>query len=167
MLLTSCLQNLPNGRTEDWIMFGHDPQHTRQSRYLGPRTNHLKWKSKTGNWFYSNWSFSSSPALGSNGNLHIGTYDGKLYSNFEYSTGYHLTKCILYCPFIAEGSIYSSPAIAPDLTVYFGCGDKKLYALNSSKRLKWTFTTNGDITYSSPNIGKDGTVYIGCLDKKL
>ena len=32
----------------DWWMFGHDPQHTRRSRYVGAHTNNLKWTHDNG-----------------------------------------------------------------------------------------------------------------------
>ncbi|MEW6157420.1 MAG: PQQ-binding-like beta-propeller repeat protein, partial [Verrucomicrobiota bacterium] len=62
--------------------------------------------------------------------------------------------------FRAAGTIFSDPAIALDGTIYFGCDDDKLYALNPNGTRKWTFDTGGPIT-ASPAIGSKGTVYIG------
>ncbi|MSU47884.1 MAG: hypothetical protein EXS37_02120 [Opitutus sp.] len=55
----------------------------------------------------------------------------------------------------------SSPAVGPDGTVYIGCVDGRLYALNpGSGATKWTLNARGFIT-SSPAIGADGTIYFG------
>ncbi len=71
------------------------------------------------------------------------------------------------------GAIYSSPAIGPDNTLYFGSVDGKLYALNNDGTKKWEFAsaTNGSggyfPIYSSPAVGPDGSIYVGSYDKKL
>lgn len=62
--------------------------------------------------------------------------------------------------------IQSSPALAPDGTIYFGSHDRKLYALNPDGSKKWEFPTSGNIP-SSPVVAKDGTIYIASLDKML
>ncbi len=65
--------------------------------------------------------------------------------------------------------IYSSPAVAPDGTIYYGANDKTLRALRSDGTLKWTFSVTGSpgAFQSSPAIGPDATVYIGCDDSYL
>ena len=69
--------------------------------------------------------------------------------------------------FETEDSVFSSPAIGSDGTVYVGSGDKKLYAINGKTGAKlWEFETGDDVS-SSPAIGSDGTVYVGSSDKKL
>jgi outer membrane protein assembly factor BamB len=60
----------------------------------------------------------------------------------------------------------SSPAIAPDGTVYGGSTDHFLYALKSDGTVKWRFETGGDL-YASPAIGNDGTIYIGSADRQI
>ena len=69
-------------------------------------------------------------------------------------------------PYSTGGTIFSSPAIAADGTVYIGSNDNKLHAINSDGSPKWTFTT-GDWVDSTPAIGADGTVYFGSWDNKL
>ena len=64
------------------------------------------------------------------------------------------------------GISYSSPVIGEDGTLYFGCLDSNLYAINPDGTLKWTFKTNGRIQ-SSPAIGPDGTIYVGSDDGYL
>lgn len=62
--------------------------------------------------------------------------------------------------------IQSSPALAPDGTIYFGSHDGRLYALNPDGSKKWEFRTLANIP-SSPVVAKDGTIYIASLDKML
>ena len=60
----------------------------------------------------------------------------------------------------------SSPALAPDGTVYTGCLASKLFAVNSNGVVKWIFHTGSDIK-SSPALAADGTILFGCRDRKL
>ncbi len=63
--------------------------------------------------------------------------------------------------------VFSSPAVAPDGTVYIGVDDGKLYALSPVKgAIKWESNTRTFVT-SSPAIGVDGTVYFGAGDSRL
>jgi outer membrane protein assembly factor BamB len=55
--------------------------------------------------------------------------------------------------------IRSSPAVAPDGSVYFGSADNSLYALNPDGTKRWEFAA-GNIIESSPAIGSDGTIYL-------
>ncbi len=98
-------------------------------------------------------------------------------------------ECSVKWVFKAESDInYSAPVIAVDGTIYFGCNDGNLYAVNPIGTLKWKFKT-GDKTgtvkerfsdgsmnwkfnfdngiYSTPAIGLDGTVYIGANDSNI
>ena len=68
--------------------------------------------------------------------------------------------------FTTGGSIYSSPAIALDGSIYFGSDDGKLYALHPDGSEDWNYTT-GDMVRSSPAIGADGSIYFGSDDNKL
>src|SRR5262245_53654899 len=54
----------------------------------------------------------------------------------------------------------SSPAVAPDGTIYLGAFDGKLWALNPNGWRKWTFQTGLEVK-SSPAVGPDGTIYFG------
>ncbi len=62
--------------------------------------------------------------------------------------------------------IQSSPALAPDGTIYVGSHDGSLYALNPDGTKKWQFRTAANIP-SSPVVATDGTIYIGSLDRTL
>ncbi|MBO65993.1 MAG: hypothetical protein CL509_06925, partial [Actinobacteria bacterium] len=97
---------------------------------------------------------SSSPAIGSDGTVYVGSWDHKLYA-INGKTGVKLWE------FETRFAVVSSPAIGPDGTVYVGSDDNKLYAINGKTGVKlWEFAT-GDEVYSSPAIGSDGTVYVG------
>ncbi|TVR58244.1 MAG: hypothetical protein EA426_10485 [Spirochaetaceae bacterium] len=61
------------------------------------------------------------------------------------------------------GSVWSSPALAPDGTVYIGSDDDRLYAINPDGTQLWSRETGGRV-YSSPAVGADGTVYVGSYD---
>ena len=72
----------------------------------------------------------------------------------------------------ALGSIYSSPAVGADGTIYVGVEvnsnplDGMLQAVNRDGSLKWTFPTR-DWVDSTPAIAADGTIYFGCWNGYL
>ena len=61
--------------------------------------------------------------------------------------------------------VQTTPAIAPEGTIYIASKDGLLYAVNPDGTKKWTFTIpvddNDNEGYSSPTVGDDGVVYIG------
>jgi outer membrane protein assembly factor BamB len=112
-----------------------------------------KWEFQTGNWI------PSSPAIGADGTVYVGSFDSKLYAINPDGTK--------KWEFVTKNYIYSSsPAIGTDGTVYIGSTDNRLYAINPDGTKKWEFVT-GNAINSSPAIGADGTVYIGSDDSKL
>ncbi len=97
-----------------------------------------------------------------------------MWSTFQYNNQ-RTGRCPYFGPETSDtlwtytlgGAIFwSSPAIAEDGTIYFGCQDGYLYAINPDGSLKWTYVTYGEIL-SSPAIGTDGTIYFGSSDKYL
>lgn len=100
---------------------------------------------------------SASPAVGADGTIYAGCYDGKLYA-INPSNG------AIRWQYDAGAFIVSSPAIAADGTAYFGAGDGRLHAVDARGALRWTFQT-GDWVESSPALGADGTVYFGSRDR--
>jgi len=68
----------------------------------------------------------SSPAIGSDGTVYVGSYDKKLYA-LNGKTGVKLWE------FETGDEVESSPAIGSDGTVYVG-GDKKLYAIKTASQ---------------------------------
>jgi len=69
----------------------------------------------------------SSPAIGSDGTVYVGSDDNKLYA-INGKTGDKLWE------FETGGDVESSPAIGSDGTVYVGSSDKKLYAIKTDSK---------------------------------
>lgn len=99
----------------------------------------------------------STPAVGGDGTVYFGCWNGVLYAvrpdgtkRWEYKAG----------SFIA-----SSPALGSDGTLYIGAGSD-LVAVNPDGTLKWSFPAV-DWIDSSPAVGPDGTVYVGSWDNHL
>ncbi len=66
-----------------------------------------------------------------------------------------------------NGPVSSSPARAPDGTLYIGGWDSRLYALDGATGEKrWDFATSSHV-YGSPALGADGTIYVGSTDGSL
>ena len=131
-----------------WAKYRGDSKNTGLSPYPGPTTSNIKWMytSPSGSGIYS------SPAIGSDGTIYIGSDDGGLYAINTDGT--------LKWRFSAGSQIRSSPAIGSDGTIYVGSEDQFLYAINPNGTLKWKFQTGSTVT-SSPAIGSDGTLYVG------
>ena len=69
----------------------------------------------------------SSPAIGSDGTVYVGSWDKKLYA-INGKSGVKLWE------FETGGGVESSPAIGSDGTVYVGSWDKKLYAIQTESK---------------------------------
>ena len=100
----------------------------------------------------------SSPAIGSDGTVYIGSYYNHLYA---------LTPgCVEKWKVQTGGDVDSSPAVGPTGRVYVGSDDNKVYAVEPSGTVAWTFQTNNDID-STPAVSADGTaVYVGSADDR-
>jgi len=102
----------------------------------------------------------SSPAIGADGTVYIGSVDKKVYA-LDGATGKRKWE------FMTGGRVESSPAIGADGTVYIGSCDKLVYALDGATGArKWSFETGGKVL-SSPALGANGRLYIGSGDGKL
>jgi outer membrane protein assembly factor BamB len=60
----------------------------------------------------------------------------------------------------------SSPALAPDGTIYQGTFDGWLAAVTPDGKMKWKFKTGREVR-SSPAVADDGTIYFGSRDWKF
>lgn len=136
-----------------WPMFGHDAKHTGLSPY-GAVANlgTLRWKFTTGSAIFS------SPAIGADGTVYVGSGDDNLYAiNPNDTQKWKFKTC---------DAISSTPAITADGTIYVGSGDGNLYAINSvDGTQRWKFSTgNGYYPFESaaPAVGANGTIYIVC-----
>lgn len=94
----------------------------------------------------------SSPAIGSDGTIYIGSSGGLYAINPDGTEKWKLAINI---------SPNSSVAIGSDGTIYAGSFNCKLYAVNTDGTKKWEFLA-GDYVKSSPIIDSDGTIYVGC-----
>ena len=79
------------------------------------------WEFRTGGIVYS------SPAIGSDGTVYVGSWDNKLYA-INGKSGVKLWE------FETGGDVRSSPAIGSDGTVYVGSDDNKLYAIKTNSK---------------------------------
>ena len=137
-----------------WPMRGRTTLHRANGLVAAPDNFAVVVKHQTGG------HVSSSPAIGADGTVFVGSADGYLYA---------LSPADGSCKwqFLTGGKVRSSPAIGVDGTVYVGSDDQKLYAINpTTGKPNWSFLT-GDVVHSSPAIGVDGTVYVGSDDQNL
>ncbi len=136
-----------------WPMFRQNLNHTGLSLYnTSTNPGKLKWSFTTGD------QVRSSPAIGSDGTIYVGSNDKKLYAISPDGTE--------KWNFTIGGEILSSPAIGSDGTIYVGSNADKLYAINPEGTEKWNFSASNGF-HSSPVIDSDGTIYIGMDDCKL
>jgi outer membrane protein assembly factor BamB len=111
----------------------------------------------------------SSPALGSDGTVYVGSFDHKLYA-LDPDTGR------IRWTFLTDAHIYSSPALAAGpngetKAIYVGSADGSVYAVDPTGRLLWRYDT-GDPVRSSPVLGRKPRgsgqlVYVGSSNGKL
>jgi len=98
----------------------------------------------------------SSPAIGSDGTIYVGSEDGNLYA-FGASGAKKWS-------FQTNGIVESTPAIGTDGTIYFSSDDGNVYALTSAGTQVWAYSMGSSQAASSPTIGSDGTIYAGSLN---
>lgn len=100
----------------------------------------------------------SSPAIGADGSIYIGSADAKLHSLRPGSTQ--------QWAFATGDEIFATPAIGADGTIYVGSIDAKFYAVTPGGAKRWDFAAGGPI-YSSAAITAGGRIYFGSDDGKL
>jgi outer membrane protein assembly factor BamB len=105
------------------------------------------------------------PAIGPDGTIYAGGARG-LYAlrpdgaqKWYYEDVYQPTGVPIYFVVIDDS------AITKNGTIYFGSLDNKLYAVSADGKLKWAFTTGGQVF--SPAIADDGTIYVQNGEAKL
>jgi outer membrane protein assembly factor BamB len=142
---------------------------------LDEETGQQKWK------FETQAIIVSSPAV-ANGLVYFGGYDGTFYAvdektgtlkwkfAMEYERRFQATHLHGGDPkhqtIPDDWDFYMSSPVVFNNRVYFGSGDKNVYALNAATgAVEWKFAT-GDVVHGSPAIA-DNTVYIGSWDSNL
>lgn len=101
---------------------------------------------------------SSSPAIGYDGSVYIGSGDGYVYAFTENGE--------LKWNVDTGQPVVSSPAIGVNGTIYIGTRENGLYAISPAGFVQWTYLT-GDIVDGSPAIALDGVIYIASQDGYL
>lgn len=129
-----------------WPSFRRCATHQGRSTLIGPPDSETVDEHLTGG------DIESSPAIGADGMIYVGSYDGYLYAIRP-----DMTRAWRYQTL---GAIRSSPAIATDGTIYVGSNDGRVYAINPNGTLKWSYQTLSPVR-SSPAIGPDGRIYVG------
>ena len=86
-----------------WPMRGHDASHTGQSPYLGAQLSVLVWTYQTGG------RVSSSPAIGADGTVVVGSWDGKVYAFGDPATAVEETEEIMIPRMYALSQNYPNP----------------------------------------------------------
>jgi len=174
-----------------WPMFGHDPQQTRRSPYVGAQTATKRWEIDIGQPIWS------SPAIGSDGTVYIGSNASKLHAVAPDGTedwNYPTSAFVRFAPAVtADGGLCfgdnlgifralnpdgtlrwesatqapwaGGPVVSADGMIYVGASDNKLYAIGANGVRRWWFTAGGAV--SSPAIGTDGSIYFTSGDGKL
>ena len=115
----------------------------------------LKWSFDTGD------GVESSPAIGPDGTVYFGSYDGYLYAVTDAGS-----QGVLQWKFLTGDAIDGSPTVDGDGVIYFGSRDSNVYALYPDGTVKWTFPT-GDGIECSPTIDDRGYLYIGSMDGNM
>lgn len=105
-------------------------------------------------------------AIGYDGTIYVGTYDGGLHALSAINESGQLKW-----KYTVEGVILSSPVVGTDGTIYFGTGTTLnenvcLCAVTSDGNLKWRYDEI-QVSFSTSAIGSDGTIYIGSRDTYL
>lgn len=141
-----------SGTPEDWAMFGHDTRRTALSSFTGPQDNTPKWGHQTSG------AVTSSPAIGADGTVYVGSEDGFLYAinpdgtrAWRFSTG---------------DPVIASPGLDSAGNIYFGSNSGEFISLNSNGIVRWRYQTGGQI-HSNALITPDGKVYVGSGDGDL
>ncbi len=130
-----------------WPMYHGEPKHNGLSKYnTSDNPGKLRWK------FYTQETIYSSPVIGPDNTIYIGSYDNYLYA--IYPNGTEKWR------FNAGSRLYSTPAIGSDGTIYVGSENNILFALYQTGEEKWKLEIDGAIS-TSPVISQDGTVYVG------
>ncbi len=167
-------EQCPEKQLQTWSQSGYDSENSGRSPFVGPKTNKPKWEFKDGTTKCGHEVVMTSPVIDKEGNLYFGTSEGSLIATtpegkeiwrFTIPDAYSRDKC--------GGSMYGTrelydlnidytPAIDSDNTIYFGTSGqenaKKIYAIDSNGKLKWTYTIDGTLQ-SDIKLGHNQRIY--------
>jgi outer membrane protein assembly factor BamB len=148
--LSSCRADSPNQETYD------DNRHDAESFSV-------KWTFATAG------EVKSSPAVGSDGTIYVGSDDNNLYAinpddrkrHFEF--GDRAFPTVNEWKFPTGENVRSSPLVVEsgdDTTIYIGSDDNLFYALDQDGNELWNFNVGGDVSLGRPSIGPNGNIYV-------
>jgi outer membrane protein assembly factor BamB len=145
-------------------MYMLNSQHTGVSSYTGSITaNSIAWSA---DFVASNLFVLPSISIGYDGTLYLGSNDGWVYA-LNPTDGQSLPNWPVRVnntpsdyQYTSPSSIYTTPIIAPDGTIYVGANQGYLYALTPTGQLKWSYAA-GYPLQSSPMIDMSGSIYFG------
>jgi outer membrane protein assembly factor BamB len=157
--------NGPNTLTTPIVqMYMLNPQHTGLSAYYGPTTTPTL--RQVANFNASNLFVLPALGIGTDGTLYIGTNNGYLNAlnpgNLSLKWSVRLNNATLP-NMTSPNSMYTTPAIGFNGTIYIGSNEGNLYAVNPlNGSLKWVYRIGtGYPLQSSPMIDSDGNIYFG------
>lgn len=141
---------------EDRSFYLISPEGKLQKRYV-------MWAESEPN--YEKW---NSPAIDADGRIFTTNWAGWFYRIFP-NPNYQPTgqDYIVAWPMTDLERVTLAPlTIGSDGTIYVGCDDGNIYAMDSSGNIKWKLKLGGKIR-SAPAIDSDGNVYVGSTDGYL
>jgi len=111
----------------------------------------IKWRYETGV------NVISSPAIGDDGTVYVGTWDGTL-------VALRPDGSVIW-QFELNGFLFSPPGVGDDGTIYLGTsrsrfGSGYFYAINPDGTLRWRVYQGDELPCAGPAIAADGTVYV-------
>jgi outer membrane protein assembly factor BamB len=129
-----------------WTHFRGDSHNTGRAPSRGA-TGTVAWTFQTGAPIFG------TSAIAADGTIYETSLDGHLY-------GLHPDGTLALKFQAGAGIEEAGPGLAPNGTIVFGADDHKVYDIDRSGGVFWTFQTSG-IIFSSPSFESDGTVIIG------
>lgn len=136
-----------------WPKYGGNNQNTGLGKGSGA-TPTIKWHALAGVFL------NSSPAIGPDGTLYIGTLDGSDHAVYAVLNSTGATKW----RFQTGSYVFGTPAVDASGLVCFGSDDGKFYFVDAARGTSCTSLVLGQRVRCSPAIGPDGTVYVGGWD---
>ncbi len=104
---------------------------------------------------------SSSPAIGPDGTIYVGSIDQNVYAIHPDGTTNWVFPLTAMTNSVASAT-YASPAIGPDGTIYIGADNGIIYAIDPKGTAKWKFQISRRVE-SSVAVSRDGTIYFGSV----
>ena len=143
------MYNVSAGRHEVWMILAAAAMAgalSVRAATTGGLTNHV---------WYAGGRIYSSPAIGADGTVYVGSTNGCLYAFNPNGTTQHVWNL--------GDKIFASPSVSTGGTIYVGCDNNNFYALNPDGSTQHVWAC-GDRLVGIASIARDGTIYAGCAD---